>query len=113
MDEKKLATKHVPTESNIAEIGTKGLTSDGIWKLMNQMAMRLVAGVECLVQHPMVKITETSIPDRGMNQTMRLSWRELAGQWLAKTVPMKWQGPGASRQCNVTAVKVSTKRVGG
>ena len=84
MDEKKLATKHVPTESNISEIGKKGLTSDGIWKLM-----RLVAGVECLVQHPMVKIKETSIPDRGMNQTMRLSWRELAGQWLAKTVSTK------------------------
>ena len=32
MDEKKLATKHVPTESNIAGIATKGLTSDRIWK---------------------------------------------------------------------------------
>ena len=28
MDEKKLATKHVQTESNIADIGTKGLMSD-------------------------------------------------------------------------------------
>ena len=44
MDEKKLATKHVPTGSNIADIGTKGLTSDRMWKLMNQMGMSLVAG---------------------------------------------------------------------
>ena len=44
------ATKHVPTESNIAGIGTKGLTSDRIWKVMNQMGMGLVAGVECLAQ---------------------------------------------------------------
>ena len=44
MDEKKLATKHVSTESNVADIGTKGLTSDSIWKLMNLMGMSLVAG---------------------------------------------------------------------
>ena len=50
MDEKKLATEHVPTESDIADIGTNGWTSDRIWKLMNQMCMRSVAGVECLVQ---------------------------------------------------------------
>ena len=43
MDEK-LVTKHIPTESNIADIGTKGLTSDRKWKLMNQMGMSLVAG---------------------------------------------------------------------
>ena len=59
-DEKKLAAKHVPTESNIADRETKGLTSDRKWKLMNQMGMSLVAGVECLVQ-PMEKITGTSI----------------------------------------------------
>ena len=47
MDEKKWATKHVPTESHIADIGTNKLTSDRIWKLMNQMGMSLVAGVEC------------------------------------------------------------------
>ena len=35
MDEKKLATKHVSTESNVADIGTKGLTSDRTGKLMN------------------------------------------------------------------------------
>ena len=57
MDEKKLATKHVPTESNIADVGTKGPTSDRIWKLMNQMEMSLVAGVECLVQQTMEKTT--------------------------------------------------------
>ena len=43
MDEKKLATQHVPIESNSADIGTKGLTSDRIWKLMNQMGMSLVS----------------------------------------------------------------------
>ena len=75
MDEKKKATKHVPIESNIADIGTKGLTSDRIWKLMNHMGMSLVAGVECLVQQPMEKITGTSILDRGTNQTVRLSTR--------------------------------------
>ena len=49
MDEKKLATKHVSTESNVAEIGTKGLTSDRIWKLMNLMGMSLGCwrGVSC------------------------------------------------------------------
>ena len=70
MDEK-LVTKHIPTESNIADIGTKGLTSDRIWKLMNQMGMSLVAGVECLVQQPMEKTTGTSIPDRGMKLSTR------------------------------------------
>ena len=64
MDEKKLATKHVPTESNIADIGTKGLTSDRIWKLMNQMGLSLVAGVECLVQQPVKTIARTSILER-------------------------------------------------
>ena len=47
MDEKKLATKRVPTGSNIADIGTKGLTSDRMWKLMNQMGMSLLGGVSC------------------------------------------------------------------
>ena len=47
MDEKKLATKHVSTVSNVADIGTKRLTSDRIWKLMNLMGMSLVAGVSC------------------------------------------------------------------
>ena len=46
MDEK-LATKHLPTESNIADTATKGLTSDRIWKLINLMEMSLVAGVSC------------------------------------------------------------------
>ena len=69
--EKKLAKKHVPTESNIADIGTKGLTSDRMWKLMNQMGMSLVAGMECLVQQPMEKTTATSIPDRGMSLVTR------------------------------------------
>ena len=64
MDEKKLATKHVSTESNVADIGTKGLTSDRIGKLMNLMGMSLVAGVECLVQQPMETNTVTSNPDR-------------------------------------------------
>ena len=71
MDEKELATKHVPTESNVADIGTKGLMSDRIWKLMNQMGMSLGAGVGCLVQQPMVKTTGTSIPDRGTNLSTR------------------------------------------
>ena len=52
MDEKKLATKHVPTEANIADISAKGLTSDRMWKLMNLMGMSLVAGMECLVLQP-------------------------------------------------------------
>ena len=65
----------VPTESNIADIATKGLTSDRILKLMNLMGMSLVAGVECLVQQPMEKITVTSFLDRDMNQTMKLSTR--------------------------------------
>ena len=43
---KKLVTKHVPNELNIADIGTKGLTSDRIWKLMSQMGMSLGAGVK-------------------------------------------------------------------
>ena len=64
MDEKKLATKRVSTESNVADIGTKGLTSDRIWKVMNLMRMSLVAGVECLVQQPMEINTGTSSPDR-------------------------------------------------
>ena len=73
MDEKKLATEHVPTESNIADIATKGLTGDRVWKLMNLMGMNLVAGVECLVRQPIKKITGMSGPDRGMNKTMKLS----------------------------------------
>ena len=64
MDEKKWATKHVSTESNVADIGTKGLTSDRTGKLMNLMGMSLVAGVECLVQQPMETNTMTSNPDR-------------------------------------------------
>ena len=42
MDEKKLATQHVSTEPNVPEIGTKGLTSDRIWKLTNLMGMSLL-----------------------------------------------------------------------
>ena len=38
---------------------------------------------------------------------------EGAGQRLAKIVPIRWQGPVPPRQCNVTAVNVSTKRVDG
>ena len=71
MDEKKVTTKHVPTESDIASIGTKGLMSDRIWKLMNQMTMSLVAGVECLVQQPLEKTTGTSILDCGMSLSTR------------------------------------------
>ena len=71
MDEKKLATKHVSTESNVADIGTKGLTNDRIWKLMKLMGMSLVAGVECFVLQPMEKTTGTSIPDRGMSLSTR------------------------------------------
>ena len=73
MDEKKLATKHVPTESNIADTGTKELMSDRMWKLMNQMGMSLVAWMECLVQESVENVTKTSIPDQGVNQTMKLS----------------------------------------
>ena len=64
MDEKKLATKHVSTESNVADIGTKGFTSDRIWKLMNLMEMILVAREECLVQQPMETNTGTTSLDR-------------------------------------------------
>ena len=64
MDEKKLATTHVATESNVADIGTKGLTSDRTWKLMNLMGISLVAGEECLVQQPMETNTETLSLDR-------------------------------------------------
>ena len=41
----------------------------------DELAGNEFAGVEYLVQQPMEKITETSIPDRGMNQTMNLSTR--------------------------------------
>ena len=71
LDEKKLATKHVSTASNVADIGTKGLASDRTRKLMNQMGMSLVAGVECLLQQTMEKTTWTSIPDRGMSLSTR------------------------------------------
>ena len=63
VEEKTSASKHVSTESNVAHIGTKGLTSDRIWKLMNLMGMSWVAGVECLVQQPMETNTGTSNPD--------------------------------------------------
>ena len=56
MNEKKLATKHVPIESNIADIGTKGLTSDRIRKLINQIGLSLVAGVVCRENHGDVDI---------------------------------------------------------
>ena len=56
IDEQKLATKHVPTASNIAKSGRKG-----------QMVMNFVAVVECLVQHPVGKTTGPSIPDLGMS----------------------------------------------
>ena len=49
----KLATKHVSSESNVADFGTKGWTSDRIWKLMNLMGTSLVAGEEFLEQQPM------------------------------------------------------------
>ena len=75
MDEKKLSTKSVPTDSNNADIATKGLTSDRRWKLMNLMGRSLVAGVECLVRQPMEKITRTSISDSDMNQTVKKSTR--------------------------------------
>ena len=75
VDGKNLATKHIPTESNIADIATKELTSDRVWKLMNLMGTSLVAGVECLVRQPMEKTTGTWISDRGMNQTLKLSTR--------------------------------------
>ena len=56
MNEKKLATKHVPIESNITVIGTKGLTSDRIRKLLNQIGLSLVAGVVCRDNHGDVDI---------------------------------------------------------
>ena len=59
-------------ESNVADIATKGLTSDRIWKLMNLMGMNLAAGVACLVQQPVVKITGTAIPDR--NNAGPMKW---------------------------------------
>ena len=56
MNEKKLATKHVPIEPNIADIGTKGLTSDRIRKLINQIGLSLVAGLVCRENHGDVDI---------------------------------------------------------
>ena len=46
------------------------------------------------------------------NTWERVTDRGVARQWLVKIVPMMW-GPGPSRQSNVTAVNVSTKRVDG
>ena len=42
-DDRKFSTKDVPTKSNVAYIGTKGLTHDRIWKLVNLMGMHLAA----------------------------------------------------------------------
>ena len=91
--EGKLATKHVPTGSDIADIGTKGLTSYRIWKLMNQMGMSLVAGVECLVQQPMEKTTETSILDRGISLCTRYGKPERARNRVVMATALKpWRG---------------------
>ena len=94
MDEKKLATKHVSTESNVADIGTKVFTSDRIWKLMNLMGMSLVAGVECLVQQPMETNTWTSNPDREtctIHAVMIKPEREMI-QVKKATAPKPWRG---------------------
>ena len=38
-----------------------------LWTLTNLMGMNLVAGMECLVKQPKVKITGTLIPDRDVD----------------------------------------------
>ena len=42
----------------------QGIGKIELWILTNLMGMNLVAGMECLVQQPKVKITGTLIPDR-------------------------------------------------
>ena len=70
MDEKKLVTKHVPTESNIADIGTKRV--DVRQKMETDEpdgnAFGCCGGVSCAAASG---TTETSIPDRGMKLTTR------------------------------------------
>ena len=133
INEKKSATKHVPTLSNFADIGTKGLTSDRTWKLMNLMGMNFVAGVECLAQQPMERITVTSVletvmrtiqsvnvltntwervTDRAVKGSRSSTVEGIAGQWHAKSVPMKRQRPRPSRQCKLTLPCVSTNASG-
>ena len=54
----KLATKRVPTDSNIADIGTKVLTSDRMWELMNLTGHEIGVQVwSVLHKLPMEKIT--------------------------------------------------------
>ena len=67
--DKKIDEKELTTTAGIYRVKhsrhcDEGVTSDRIWKLTNQMRMNLVAGVECLVQQPREKVTETTISDR-------------------------------------------------
>ena len=43
------------------------LSNDVMWIMTYLIWVILVAGVECLVQHPREKITETLIPDRDVD----------------------------------------------
>ena len=74
------------------------------------MGMNWAAGVECLVQLPMEKITGTLIPDRDTNYTKRNCQRgvesletcdgkimKAVGLQQRRGAPMKWKSPGPSR----------------
>ena len=85
------------------------LWNDVMWILMNLMGMKLVAGEECLVQQERGKITGTMIPDRDVDHEKRNCQRgfesletidgvRVAGHELMIIDPMKWRGPGPSRQ---------------
>ena len=96
------------------------LWNDVMWILMNLRGMKLVAEVECLVQQPRDKITGTMIPDRDVDHEKRNCQRGfeslqtidgvrhegnqssilegVAGHELMIIDPMKWRGPGPSRQ---------------
>ena len=96
------------------------LWNDVMWILMKLMGMNLVAGVESRLQQPREKITGTLIPDRDVEHEKRNCQRGfasletidgvthegnrssivegVAGHELMIIDPMKWWGPGPSRQ---------------
>ena len=92
----------------------QGIDKIEVWTLTNVMGMNSVAGMECLVQQPEVKITGT-IPDRekrncrrgfeslgtfdgGRHEGNRSNVEGVAGHELMIIDPMKWWRPGPSIQ---------------
>ena len=51
-----MTTRAVPTATNMADIGTKGLTEDRLMKLVALSGMRWVAAMECLLEQPLCAI---------------------------------------------------------